>query len=200
MDVREGPVRPAAWRFSPGMVLSQGIGAGLFAGIIFGLVLTLISLLRGDPVLQPMQAYASIAAGSRAAESGYPASQAAVIGALVLLGISIVLGIIFMAIVALLTQFRRGMGPVVVLLGIGFGALAWAVLFRGVFVTNYPAFAELDGFWHGFVAHLFAFGLPLGWYAASLAPSLFFRRDWSGDRYRHVEVHEESTDPHHPEV
>lgn len=145
--------------------VSEGIAAGLVAGVIFAVMEILGAAMMGEPALMPVRMFASVVLGKGAMEG--PLGTALVVGTVAHLGLSAFFGIVYgllgaRASEATRTSFGRQAG-----LGILFGLALWFVNFQIIARILYPWFLGAPQFLQAMMHGLF-FGLPLALiYAAS---------------------------------
>ena len=146
--------------------LSEGIGLGIVAGVIFAIAEVIAAMAMGMSAIAPFRMFASIVWGP-----GAMASES--LGAVVLLGVIVHLALsaAFGAIYGLLDsglpeRTQRNSGKQAVL-GLAFGAVLYLVNFQIIARIAYPWFLEA-GQGLQLALHAITYGLPLGlMYAAA---------------------------------
>ncbi len=141
-------------------------GAGIVAGIIFGLVEMAATAARSSPISMPLRMFASIIVGSQALQD-MPLASMAVLGIVVHLVLSAIFGLIYgLAMRAFPPATRVSYGAQTIL-GAGYGLLLWLVNFQLIARSAYPWFLS-DAQGLQVVLHAVAFGIPLGLQYAGL--------------------------------
>lgn len=169
------PVEKQDWR----TLLQQGIVAGLVAGIALGLAQFMIAAAREEPALTPLRVVASLLLGQSALESSTSTALVIILGTVLHILLSIVFGVVFVAILALTFQLsaRRWL-----LIGYGFlfGFILWEVNFLAILPVVYPALisrVELTGqIWEGIVSYSLVYGPALALYMSFARPGVL--TDW----------------------
>jgi hypothetical protein len=138
--------------------LSEGIGAGIIAGVIFAMVEILGAAMMGNPALMPVRMFASVVLGKAAMQG--PLGAALVVGTIAHLALSAVSGIVYGLVSsrfseATRTSFGRQAG-----IGVLFGLAVWFVNFQVIARFLYPWFLGSPQFMQALMHGLF-FGLPL---------------------------------------
>jgi phage shock protein PspC (stress-responsive transcriptional regulator) len=138
--------------------LSEGITAGIIAGIVFATMEIVGAVMMGNPALMPVRMFASVVLGQEAMQG--PLGTALVVGTIAHLALSAIFGIVYglfaaRASEATRTSFGRQAG-----LGVLFGLAVWLVNFQIVARVLYPWFLGTPQFLQAMMHGLF-FGLPL---------------------------------------
>lgn len=144
----------------------EGLGLGLIAGVIFGMMEIAGAAMMGNPPLMPLRMFASVLLGHGAMEPG-PLGSVVVLGTVVHLALSASFGLIYGFINGRFspeteTRWGRQVG-----LGLLFGAMIWLVNFQIIARILYPWFLMTPQFLQ-MAMHAMFFGLPLAlMYAAA---------------------------------
>lgn len=143
----------------------EGLGFGLIAGVIFGVMEMVGAALMGDPFVMPLRMFASVVLG-QAALTATPLGTVVVVGALAHLVLSGVFGLIFAVIVSRLSSETRASFGAQAAIGLLFGAALWLVNFQIIARALYPWFLQAPQFLQ-MLMHAMFFGLPLALLYAS---------------------------------
>lgn len=156
----------------------HGARAGLLAGLALGLVeIVASSLLRDDPLL-PFDFAAGLLVGPEALTPAFPAAASVALGTVIHLLLSIVIGVVFIALLAL--TFQLSARPALVLLyGVLFGVTVWEVNFLALLPLITPELAgRLDlatQLWNGIVSYCLVYGPVLAAYVVRVRPGVLDR-------------------------
>lgn len=148
-------------------MIKNGAIAGIVAGITFAIfeMVAALFLIGPQAFFTPLRMIGAIGLGEQALNPGYPLFQAATVGAIIHMMLSIVYGIVF----AVLTTSGRWLQT-------GGGAVTGATLFGFLlWILNFYILAPALGYtWFveanpivQFLAHTFFFGTILGTYLSS---------------------------------
>jgi len=140
--------------------IKEGIGFGLIAGMIFGVMEVVGAAVMGNPPFMPVRMFASIVLGKQALMQT-PAATALGIGIIVHFVLAAIFGVVYRAINATFstrteTSYGRQTG-----LGLLFGAMLWIVNFQIIGRLAYPWFLSTPQFLQ-MMMHAVFFGLPIG--------------------------------------
>jgi hypothetical protein len=140
--------------------LKEGAQFGLVAGIIFGVVQILGSLIGGFGAIMPFRMAAGIVLGQATMETASPGAVIA-LGTLIHLVLAAVFGLLYGLLNARVptptqTDWGKQAG-----LGVAFGAVLWIVNFQIIARIFFPWFLEAPQFLQ-LLAHALVYGLPLG--------------------------------------
>jgi hypothetical protein len=156
----------------------HGARAGLLAGVALGVVeIAASTLLRDDPWL-PFDFAAAIIVGPEALTPVFPIAAALTLGTVLHVLLSIVLGVAFLAGLAL--TFQLSARPLlIVLYGMVFGVTVWEVNFLAVLPVIAPDLAgRLDlatQLWNGIVSYCLVYGPVLAAYVIRVRPGMLDR-------------------------
>ncbi|MGE5308933.1 MAG: hypothetical protein ACM3OC_07605 [Deltaproteobacteria bacterium] len=139
----------------------EGIVSGLCAGGIFLLAQMAISLFRGQPLSAPLHLIASVPLGLQAVSGRFSFPAVLLTAVIVQAALSALWGLVFAALVSLTEADGEGRARFA-LNGMLFGLFVWLVDMRLIAPALFPQLRLMDGFWGGFLAYTFFFGLPLG--------------------------------------
>jgi hypothetical protein len=139
--------------------IKEGIGFGLIAGLIFGVIEIIAAVLMGDPPLMPVRMFASTVLGEQALEQT-PAATAIPLGLLAHFVLSAMFGLIYGAINARFSTATETSYGRQVALGLMFGAVLWLVNFQIIARLIYPWFLMTPQFLQ-MAMHAMFFGLPV---------------------------------------
>ncbi|HEY3359963.1 MAG TPA: hypothetical protein VGQ83_42320 [Polyangia bacterium] len=140
-------------------LIAQGALLGVLAGLAFALVEVLTSVARGHAPEVPLRMAASVVLGREALDPLAPAVVRGV-GILVHLGLSVVFGALYGAILPTLTgEVREGVTSQA-LVGLGFGVFLWLVNFQLIARTEYPWLLGTPQVTQAAI-HAACFGLPI---------------------------------------
>jgi hypothetical protein len=155
-DYVHTPVTPRDMRWG----LQQGALAGIVAGIVFAAFEMIVSALMMGPgaFFMPLRMIGGIALGPEALDPGYSIIAAGVAGVMVHVVLSVVYGVIFGEIAAML----RGQAAFMVA-GSIFGLALWLINFYVIAPLAFPWFLESNPLMQ-FIAHTVFFGSVLGYY------------------------------------
>ncbi len=140
--------------------LKQGLGIGLIAGMIFGVMEMVGAVIMGNPPLMPIRMFASTVLG-HAALMETPAVTALLVGVFAHLALSAVFGVIYGVVngaFSATTETRFGRQAAIGLLA---GAMLWLVNFQIIARIAYPWFLGMPQGMQ-MLMHAMFFGLPLG--------------------------------------
>ncbi len=143
-----------------GRTVKEGVGLGIVAGVIFGIVEMVGASMMEQPALMPIRMFASTLLG-RAALEATPLGTAVVVGTAMHLAFSGVFGAIYTLLAARLpaeakTQPGRQIG-----IGLLYGVALWFVNFQIVARLVYPWFLDAPQLMQA-TMHAFFYGIPLG--------------------------------------
>ena len=144
-----------------GRVLSQGMGYGLIAGLVFGTVEIIGSAAMGNPTLMPIRMFASVLLGQEAFSETVWRGWFVALGLGVHFGLSALFGLIYSAIESRMSVEGRTSWGRQSAVGLLFGAAIWLVNFQIIARIFYPWFLETPQFLQ-LALHAVTFGLPLG--------------------------------------
>lgn len=142
-----------------GRQLKEGLGAGVVAGVLFGIMEMAASALMGQPPLMPIRMFASTVLGQVALEAT-PLGTAVIVGTIAHLALSGLFGVIYAVLSGLLppaAEIRTGQQG---LLGLLFGIALWFVNFQIIARLFYPWFLDAPQFLQAMM-HAVFFGLPV---------------------------------------
>lgn len=149
-----------------GRTAGEGLGFGIIAGVIFGIMEIVGAALMGNPPLMPLRMFASIVLGNAALETTSLAT-AVVVGSVVHLALSAAFGLVYAAVNGRLGRDVQTSWGSQVLIGLGFGVALWIVNFHIIARLIYPWFLMTPQFLQ-MMMHAVFFGLPLAlMYAAA---------------------------------
>jgi uncharacterized membrane protein YagU involved in acid resistance len=146
-----------------GAWIGKGASAGVVAGIVFALFQIGYALLSGQAWSAPLRLIGAVGLGREALQPQYPLLSAAVSGVIIHLLFSVVMGVVFGALVAGLQALAVNPGVLMVSASL-FGMLLWLINFYVVApAAGWEWFPnQTSAFWQGFVAHTFFFGTVVG--------------------------------------
>lgn len=146
-----------------GAWVRKGASAGLVAGIVFALFQIGYALLSGLAWSAPLRLIGAVGLGRDALQPQYPLLSAAVSGVIIHVLYSVVMGVVFGALVAGLHALAANPG-VLMLSASLFGLLLWLINFYVIApAAGWEWFpSQTSAFWQGFVAHTLFFGAVLG--------------------------------------
>lgn len=149
-----------------GRSAKEGLGLGIVAGVIFGIMEMAAAALMGMPALMPIRMFASTALGKDAMEVT-PLGTVVIVGVIAHLALSAAFGLVYGLINAgFSTETQTRPGPQAGL-GILYGIGLWFVNFHIIARAFYPWFLDAPQVLQ-LALHAVFFGLPLGLlYAAS---------------------------------
>lgn len=137
----------------------EGLGFGIIAGVIFGVVEIIAAAMMDNPLLMPLQMFASIVMGQEAfAETA--GGGTLLTGIIVHLVLSAIFGVVYGVVnaqfgAATQTSWGRQIG-----VGAAFGFALWLVNFQIIARLFYPWFLGTPQFLQ-MMMHVLFFGLPL---------------------------------------
>jgi hypothetical protein len=173
----------AVERRDPWELTVHGARAGLLAGLALGATEILAStVLRGDPRL-PFDFPVAILVGPQALRPSFPLAESLVLGTLLHVVLSVVLGVAFLTGLALTYQLSAR--PLLVLLyGVLFGFLVWEVDFLALLPLIAPNLTRIldvtTQLWNGIGSHCLIYGLLLAAYVVRVRPGVLDRW-WTAD-------------------
>lgn len=143
-----------------GRTVSVGVGLGIAAGVVFGLIEMVASAMMGMSPLAPLRMFASVVLGQSALQTAAVGSTA-LVGVIVHLALSGIYGALYALAVGRLGADTRTSIGTQAMLGIVYGVALWFVNFQIIAGVAYPWFATAP---QGLqlILHALAFGLPLG--------------------------------------
>jgi hypothetical protein len=156
----------------------HGVRAGLVAGLVLGLIeIALSTVLRGDPWL-PFDFAAAIVVGPEALDSRFPVSASVALGVVIHVMLSAVLGVVFLAGLAL--TFQLSARPWLMLLyGAAFAVMVWEVNFLALLPLIAPKLrGQLDlatQVWNGVLSYCLVYGPTLAAYVIWVRPGVLDR-------------------------
>ena len=165
-------------RRDPWELAVHGARAGLLAGLALGVVeMAASAVLRGDPWL-PFDFAAAIIVGPEALAPTFSLAASVILGAVLHVLLSIVLGVLFLGGLAL--TFQLSARPWLMLAyGIVFGVTVWEVNFLAVLPVIAPQLTgRLDlttQLWNGILSYSLVYGPVLGAYVISVRPGMLDR-------------------------
>jgi hypothetical protein len=139
--------------------IKEGLGFGVVAGMVFGLIEVVGTGMMGDSPLMPIRMFASVVLGEGAMTSPNIGSVA-IVGVVAHVVLSAIFGLmygVFAANTSLRTQTDWSRQA---FLGLMFGVALWFVNFQVIARFLYPWFLEVPQF-GSMVMHAMFFGLPL---------------------------------------
>ena len=140
--------------------IRKGIGTGITAGIIFGIVEMAASAAAGSSPILPARMAASVVLGSSALET-VSSGTALVVGTIVHLVLSAAFGAVYALIVSRMSRETRVSTGREAVGGVVYGTLLWLVNFQVIAALLYPWFLEPPQF-PQMAMHALFYGLPLG--------------------------------------
>jgi len=148
----------AAW-------VKYGVYGGIIAGITFALFEMIVAAIIAGNFFGPLRMIGAVALGPQALTPEVPLFNAAIVGLLVHMVYSIIAGIVFALIAALINPLSSS-ATVLIISASVYGLLMWLVNFYLIAPSaGWVWFPErASQFWQGFVAHTFLYGAVLGWY------------------------------------
>jgi hypothetical protein len=156
----------------------HGARAGLLAGLALGLVEIVAStILQGDPRL-PFDFPAAIVLGTGPLDPAFPLGASVALGTVIHLLLSVLFGVIFLALLALM--FQLSAKPALMLLyGVLFGVTVWEVNFLGLLPLIAPQVTgRLDlatQLWNGIASYCLVYGPVLAGYVIRVRPGVLDR-------------------------
>jgi hypothetical protein len=150
------PVTPRDMRWG----LRQGAIAGIVAGIVFAAFEMIASALMmgAEAFFMPLRMIGAILLGAEALDPAYSLLAAGVAGLVVHVALSIIYGVIFGEIAAMLRGPSAFIGAASI-----FGLVLWLINFHVIAPTAFPWFLDANPLVQ-FIAHTFFFGSVLGYY------------------------------------
>jgi predicted small integral membrane protein len=139
--------------------VNEGIGFGLVAGLIFGVMEVIGAAMMGNPPLMPVRMFASVVLGEEAMMQT-PLSTAVPIGLIAHFALSAMFGLVYGLINSRLSAATETSYGRQAVIGLVFGAMLWLVNFQIVARILYPWFLEAPQFLQ-MAMHAMFFGLPL---------------------------------------
>lgn len=139
--------------------VKEGIGYGLIAGMIFGVMEIVGAAIMGNPPLMPIRMFASVVLGHSALMESSLATAVA-IGIVAHLALSGVFGLVYGAINGLLSSETETSYGRQTALGLLFGAMLWIINFQLIGRALFPWFLGTPQFLQ-MLMHAMFFGLPL---------------------------------------
>jgi hypothetical protein len=164
---------------------AHGAGAGVVAGVALGVVEIVASAaLEGDPWL-PFDFATAVVVGPEALASGFSVGASVALGTVIHLLLSVVLGMAYMAALAL--TFQLSARPLLILAyGVAFAVAVWEVNFLALVPVVAP---ELTGrldlatqLWNGIASYSLIYGPVLAGYVIRVRPGVLDRWWRAGDR------------------
>jgi hypothetical protein len=143
---------------------SATLVAGVAAGLLFALFEMIAAVLIQGPnfFLMPLRMIGAIVLGPSALEPTYSLGAAVVTGVLVHIVLSVAFAFVFAAAVS--PAWSAGQ---LAIAGMIFGLIIWMVNFYGIApIAGWWWFPERSNPDVQFVAHVFFFGYPVGWFLA----------------------------------
>jgi len=174
-------------RRDPWELTMHGARAGLLAGLALGLVeIAASAVLTREPLL-PFDFAAGLLVGPEALAPGFPAAASVALGTVIHLLLSVVLGVVFLAALAL--TFQLSARPrLIVVYGVLFGVTVWEVNFLALARLIAP---ELTGrldlvtqLWNGIASYCLVYGPALAAYVIRVRPGVLDRW-WLTDDSEH---------------
>lgn len=141
----------------------DGIFGGLFAGGVFAAVETLIAAASGSPPDVPWNLVVTAFFGREVIGEGYNAGYF-LLGMLFHFALAALFGLIFGVFAARLPKKARDSYATQSALGVAFGLVLWAVNIAWLARAFFPWSGAAGMLGPQLAVHLFAFGLPLGWF------------------------------------
>jgi hypothetical protein len=148
--------------------VKEGLVGGFYAGLVFAVFAMIVSAIAGATLFTPLRMIAATLLGPQALTPEVSLGVAALVGVLIHVVYSVLLGAVLAFIVSLIPALRSS-GTAIVLTVSLLGLITWLINFYAIApAAGWLWFPEgMNQFWHGFVAHTFAYGTVLGWYLAS---------------------------------
>jgi len=161
----------------------HGARAGLLAGLALGVVEIVASAVLTREPLLPFQFAAGLLVGPEALAPAFPAAASVALGTVIHLLLSTLLGVAFLAGLALTFQLSAR-PPLMVLYGVLFGVTVWEVNFLALAPLIAP---ELTGrldlatqLWNGIASYCLVYGPVLAVYVIGVRPGVLDRW-WRAD-------------------
>ncbi|MBA2451610.1 MAG: hypothetical protein H0V47_00450 [Chloroflexia bacterium] len=140
--------------------VTAGALMGAVAGVILAMFDVIMAWIMGNGFFMPLRMIGAIALGEEALEPSYSLLTAGVVGLLVHMVLSIILGAIAGTVIAAVTLLQTNAVVLVIATTI-FGFLLWIVNFFVIAPAAFEWFTMADDVVQ-FVAHTFFFGMALG--------------------------------------
>lgn len=171
-------------RRDPWELANHGIRAGLLAGLALGVVEIVASAVLQDYALYPFDFAAGLVIGPAAFDPGFSTLAAVALGTVIHLLLSMLLGLVFVFVLAVTFQLSARSWLLVVF-GVVYGLLVWEVSFLALLPLVAP---ELAGrvdvatqIWNGLASYSLVYGPVLAWYMIRVRPGVLDRWWEEGD-------------------
>lgn len=142
------------------------IGDGVLAGIVASLVYTVVAqtivtfLYGPSAFFKPFQQIAAVAVGPTALAPDYDLTTATALGTVVHLGVGVIYALIFLALANIMKLSSK---PHLIIAGVIYGALIYALNLYMIFPRWFPWFLENSALLQ-LALHAAAFGGIIGWW------------------------------------
>jgi len=158
-----------------GVVVVYGCLGGLAAGLVLGVAAIASAVFLGHGPWDPFRFVAALAVGPEAFAPDFPVAAAVLLGAIVHMSLSVIYGVVFVAVLALIFQLSAR-AWLLILYGSLFAFAIWEINFLAIVPVFFPYLAVrltlATQFWSGIASYCLAYGPALGVFVAITRPGV----------------------------